>query len=95
MMFNVRESLLFAWGVAAGILAIGIYVEAGRPGFGTVVMAAGLLVMIIIALFGHPIARAQERTVGRVVGVRITVLYLAASYTLLLLFIAAVGAVSS
>lgn len=94
-MFNIRESLLFAWGVAAGILAIGIYVEAGRPGFGTFVMAAGLLVMILIALFGEPIARAQERTVGRVVGVRITVLYLAVSYTLLLTFVAAFAGASS
>ncbi len=88
-MFNVRESLLFAWGVAAGMLAIVIYVEAGRPGFGTFVMSAGLLAMSLIALFGDPIARAQERTVGRVVGVRITVFYLAAGYTLMLLFVAA------
>ena len=39
-MFNVRESLLFAWGIAAGALAIGTDIAAGRPGFGIFVLTA-------------------------------------------------------
>lgn len=50
-MFSVRESLLFAWGIAAGALAIGTYVAAGHPGFGAFALSIALFLgAIIVAL---------------------------------------------
>lgn len=88
-MFNVRESLLFAWGLAAGTLAIITYVAAGHPGFGAFATAMFMLIGSVGCVSGDHIARMQGRTVGRVVGVRITVLYFAVWQTFLLMLTAA------
>ena len=89
IMFNVRESLLFAWGIAAGALAIATYVAAGHPGFGAVALSIGLFLGAIVVALSDQIARSQDRTIGRILGVRITVLNFAVLSTFLLPLMAA------
>jgi hypothetical protein len=83
--FNFRESLLFVWGSFVGVLAIITYVNAGHPGFGAFMLTVALIIGVVGAIAGDRIAQTQGRRIGRVIGMRITVVHFAVAYTLILL----------